>query len=103
MTCTMTAAGYIISDNEGIIYSTGATVDLAWADAEATFATAQIVLLNDDDDSTEQHGSWTRRSGLTVHPATAALIEEIDAKGGACGWRTVGGVACSIEESRDAT
>jgi hypothetical protein len=102
MTDTTTAAGYIISDNEGIIHGAGATVDLAWADAEATFATARIVLLGDDDDSTEQHGSWTRRSGLTVRPATAALIEEIDAKGGACGWRTVCGVACTIEESRAA-
>tara|TARA_R110000868_G_C10735238_1_gene751943 strand:- start:190 stop:501 length:312 start_codon:yes stop_codon:yes gene_type:complete len=102
MTNTMTAAGYIISDNEGTIHGFGATVDLAWADAEATLATAQIVMLSDDDDSTEQNGSWTRRSGLMVHPATAALIEEIDAKGGACGWRAVGGVACSIEESREA-
>jgi hypothetical protein len=99
MTTTITAAGYIISDNEGIIYATGATVDAAWSDAEATFDSAQIALLDNDDDSTEQHGSWTRRSGLTVRPATAGLIDAIDAMGGALAWTDCGGVACTRDEA----
>lgn len=99
MTYTMTAAGYIINDNEGIIYGTGATVDAAWADAEYAFRTARVALLDDDDDSTEQLGSWTRRSGLTVHPASAALLAEVESKGGDLAWRKVGGVAVTRDEA----
>jgi len=98
MTDTMTAAGYIITDNEGIIYGTGATVDAAWADAEYAFRAARVALL-DDDDSTEQSGSWTRRSGLTVHPASAALLAEVESKGGDLAWRKVGGVAVTRDEA----
>jgi len=67
-------------------------------EAGAVDGTVEIVLLDDGDDSTEQHGSWTRRSGLTAWPATAALIDKVESMGGALGWRNRNGVACTRDE-----
>lgn len=94
---TIIASGYIIADNEGTIHGTGASVDLAWQDAEGTLVQAQVTLLDDDADTTGQI-SWTLRSGLTAHPASAALIDFVEASG-TTGWRSVAGVACTIGEA----
>lgn len=90
---------YIITDNDNIVHGSGATVDAAWEDAEYTFRAAGIVLLSDNDDSTEQQGAWTRRSGLTTRSASDALIAEIERAGGNLPWRMVGGVAVTAAEA----
>lgn len=99
MTDTMTAAGYIITDNEGTLHGSGETVDAAWADAEATMADAGIEMLDDDADSTECMGNWTRRSGLRVLPASPALLDLVDSCGGLIAWVVRDGVAITLHEA----
>lgn len=95
-TTSTTPFGYIVSDNENVIHGSGTTVDLAWADAESNFRSAGITLLDDGDDSTEQQGAWTRRSGLRVHPASQSLLAQVEAEGGAKPWRLVDGLAVTL-------
>jgi hypothetical protein len=102
MTQTIEAAGYIIADNEGIIHGCGATADAAEADMERTMNMANITLLEDTDDTTDQLGSWTLRSGLKTYPASATLLADVEGKGGAIGWDTIRGVACTNDEAFDA-
>jgi hypothetical protein len=98
----MTTTGYIVFDNESLIHGTGATAEAAWADAEGTFAAANVELLDDDADSTECHGSWTRRSSLRVCAATAALLAAVTDCGGAIAWHTTAdGIACTRDEYDD--
>lgn len=93
----ITPAGYIVTDNE-LIHGCGAAADAAWKDACDTLRQERIVLLGDDDDSGEQHGSWMRESDLVIRSATRALLDAVQAKGGAIGWRVARGVACTHEE-----
>ena len=97
-TKTIEAAGYIVVDKEGLIYGCGSTAAGAWQEAEETLRQASIKLLSDDDDSTEELGSWTRASGFETWPASAALITQADEAGGAIGWRSVDGVAVTKRE-----
>jgi hypothetical protein len=101
MANTIETAGYVISDNEGIIHVIGTSLDAAWSDLEETFRYAQIVLLDDDDDGAEQQGAWCRRSNLRAHPATAELLREVQDMGGnlPCGWSKLHGVACTPEQA----
>lgn len=94
----ITAAGYIVYDNEGLIHGYGPTADAADADMRRTMDIANIKLLSDADDSTAEVGSWTRESGMKTIAATRALLDMVDSRGGNCAWRTVGGVACTREE-----
>jgi len=99
MTTTITAAGYIVADNNNTIYGTGESVADAWNEMTRVMREAQVVLLADDDDSTDQLGSWTRESGFQVWPATRALLAQVDDQGGDLAWREVGGVACTRAEA----
>lgn len=96
------AAGYIITDNDNIIHGSGDTLDDAWADAENTFGCAGVALLDDDADSTEQQGAWTRRSGLKGMPASAALMDELWDCGGDISWGRVNGIAVTMDEANEA-
>lgn len=92
---------YIIAD-DNLIYSTGATVDAAWAEARSTLASAQVQLISDDADSTECFGSWMRESDLRCHPASPRLVADVDDMGGAIGWRLRDGVAITVDEADEA-
>ena len=100
MTATIEAAGYVVSHNEAV-WATGATADKAWAEFQRAMDEANVALLGDDDDSGDQSGSWTRASDYTIHPASAALISDIETKGGDIGWRIANGVACTVDEAGD--
>jgi hypothetical protein len=86
MTNTVKTAGYIVTDNEGAIHGAGVTADEAWADMKVTMEWAGIALLSDDADSSEELGSWTRESNLTIRPAGASLLAAIEAGGGTISW-----------------
>lgn len=90
--------GYIIHDNEGVIHGSGDSIQSAWEDAEYTFGCAGVTLL-DDADSDAELGAWTRRSGLIVRRATAALLDEIERDGGAVAWSRLNGVAATLDEA----
>lgn len=89
---------YIIAD-DNLIYSTGATVDAAWAEARQTLTSAQVQLIGDDADSDDCRGSWMRESDLRCHPASPGLVADVDARGGAIGWRVRDGVAITVNEA----
>jgi hypothetical protein len=101
MTRTIPSTGYIVGDNEGVIYGYAPTLDAAWTNAETYFRNASIALLDDDADSTEQLGSWCRRSDLIARPASAALIANVEDGGATDGWWMRNGVACTRAESED--
>ena len=92
-----TAAGYIVH-NDNAIWGVGATADAAWEDFRAGMREAGVVILTTDQDADEQLGSWTREGDYTIRPATAALLAEVAARGGAIAWGEIGRVACTIEE-----
>jgi len=96
---SMISAGYIVFDNNGTIHGCGATADAAWSDYKTTMAEANIAVLEDDEDSTEQDGSWTRASAMQIRAASAALLALVNARGGDVAWDTVGGVACTRDEA----
>ena len=89
-----TAAGYIVQDKDGYaIAGFGATADAAWAmtcDGIGTFHDAQ------GDDVAHEVARETQF--LTI-PATAALIAEVELRGGAISWTVVNGIACTDAEA----
>ena len=95
---SITAAGYIVYDNDGVVHGYGATRNDAWYDMMLTFQHAHIELLEDDEEPTDRDGSWTRMSDLTTIPATAALLQHIKDHGGDCSWGMRGIVACTLAE-----
>lgn len=94
---TQESTGYIVTDNE-LIHGYGPSADAAWADAIRTLDMARIKLLADDEDSTEELGSWMRASDLKIRPASPQMLADVEAKGGAIGWRIRDGVAITCDE-----
>ena len=97
MTTTI-AAGYVVI-GEHAIYGVGATADESWGDFRSEMKDAGIAILADDQDSHDYPGSWTRESNHKLRPATAGLLAEVKASGGAIAWGTTNGVACTIQEA----
>ena len=93
-----TSTGYIVIDREQTIYGYGPTSQGAWTNMLRTLHEARITLLDDDADSVEFPGSWTRASGFRILPASAALLELVDTAGGLCRWELIGDVACTEDE-----
>jgi hypothetical protein len=94
---TIAAAGFIIQDKQGnAIFGTGPTVDEAWAQARqeaGPFFDAYGEEVDDERAFTE---------GFRVYGATAALLAQVEAEGGAIAWDVIRGVACTRNESEAA-
>ena len=90
---TIKSTGYIIQDKQGnAIFGYGATVDDAWEmvkDGAAPFFDAYGNEKADEDAYTQD---------FKTYGATAALLAQLAASGGAIAWDVVDGVACTIEE-----
>jgi hypothetical protein len=93
-----TCAGYVVFDNNHVIQGVGATADEAWEDYRDAMKVAGITVLDDDEDSPEQDGSWTRGSEMKISAASADLLALVNRRGGKCAWVTVNGVACTRDE-----
>lgn len=76
------AAGFIVWNMQAI-WGVGATEAAAWTDYEKYI------------DSID-------RDGYQCHPATAALIEQVNDRGGDIMWRMSDGIACTVEEATTA-
>ena len=94
---TITAAGYIIQDLQGMaIYGAGKTVDEAWAqvvDGVRHFNNSYGDTITADEAYETQ---------FKTYGASQALLDRVDDCGGAISWGRVGGVACTIEEEEAA-
>jgi len=91
-----TSVGYVIYDTqEYAIYGAGATVDEAWEqvmdECERPLDTNGALV---DDDA------WY--SMFTVSCASQALLDLVEAEGGAIAWCLVDGVVCAPSEGRSA-
>lgn len=96
-TTTVIPAGYIITD-ETAVWGVGATEAEAWANFHQGMETAGVRVVSDDEDTSDDVGTTTRRSGYGVEPATAALMELIADAGGQVRYAHAGRVACTIDE-----
>ena len=98
MNTMIEAAGYMIQDNQGnAIYGIGATVDEAWAmvvDGVGTFFDAY----GNDIPADQAYETQFKSYG-----ASAALMAQVKAEGGAIAWGVVRGIGCTIAEEELAT
>jgi hypothetical protein len=103
-TTKIECAGYIVSNND-VIWGTGATAQTAWDDFLDGMKQASVKVIDDvdeNDDATndmiENGHEYTRASDHKIEPATAALLAEVEARGGAISWAKIGGVCCTRDE-----
>ena len=93
MTNTLTASGYMIQDLDGYaIHGIGATAEEAWAmvvDGVGAFHDAQ-----GDDVSADV----ARDTQFKTCGATAALMAQVQAEGGAIAWGVIDGIGCTVAE-----
>ena len=99
MTEKITAAGYIVTDGTGLIVGLGATQRAAYADCMSTFRRAGIVVVPKGGGRPLHGARWIRAADLASWPASAALLQLVEAQGGDCPWRKVNGIACTHEEA----
>lgn len=104
-------AGYIVTDNE-VIWSKGDTAEAAW-DALLSFMAIACIQVIDDREyrSTEQQeedeiavaeGGWTMLSNFHIQSASAALLADVESRGGDIAWSSVDGVCCTRDEEDEA-
>jgi hypothetical protein len=96
MTTTITAAGFIVADDSAI-WGVGATADKAWADMLDGMTSAHIRVLDDGEEADDGEAATDADSFHTL-PATAALLAEVESKGGNIAWGTINRVACTVGE-----
>lgn len=93
----MQAHGYIIQDNDGhAIFGFGHTIDQAWSmvvEGVGNFFDAY----GDD-----MPADKAFENQFKAYRATAALIAQVKAYGGAISWTVIDGVACTNKESERA-
>ena len=68
-------------------------------DFRAGMREAGVVILTTDQDADEQLGSWTREENYKIRQATAGLLANVEARGGAIAWEVASGVACTVQEA----
>lgn len=93
MTSTITAAGYVIYNAEAI-FGRGDTETAAWADLANEMQMSKVPHESEADDG---ENFWSE-DHFTAAPATAALLAEVETRGGAIAWGRVDGVACTLAE-----
>jgi len=90
-----------ITHTDDLIYGVGASGADSRIEAHRCLGAAHIHLLRDDDDATDQQGSWMRVSTLRTTPCTDALAALVEARGGDCSWQIVDGVADVVDRDRE--
>jgi hypothetical protein len=100
----LTAAGFIVHDNEAI-YAIGATSDEAWSAFVREMAESPgIVILGENEDTSDlpdipdEPCNWMRESDFHIRAATAALLAMVEERGGNIAWDARRGIACTVEE-----
>ena len=88
----METVGYFVADELGV-YGIGTTETAAWVDCRRVLDLVDVDVLDDDADTTEQSGSWTKLNKFRAYPATVAAIAAVEKLGGNRGWVVQNGVA----------
>lgn len=89
---------YITVDSDcTAIYGTGDTAESSWQDTMRQLGYTEADLIPEGDEA--PFGAVDlRRSHFHTMPATAGLVERVEAEGGNIVWDVVDGVACVAEE-----
>ncbi|UZO91809.1 hypothetical protein [Roseomonas mucosa] len=96
-TTAIIPAGFIIHDDTAV-FGCGATEGAAWADLRAYMDAAGSLPAEDAPEGANTYDE----DDFKVRAATAALLAEIEAHGGALSWSRIDGVACTDDEARAA-
>lgn len=97
MTTTIEPVGYMIQDKDGYaIHGIGATMADAWT--EVVDAVGAFM----DRDGNQIPADEAFDAQFEAYPATAALLAQVAAEGGAIAWGLVQGVACTVDEEESA-
>lgn len=91
-------AGFIIAD-AAAIFGTGPTVEMAWADLKNGMQTAHVPHQSDVDTEDTHCPKYWSEDQFEVLPATAALLADVEQRGGGITWSVVDGVACTEAEA----
>ena len=91
-------AGFIIAD-AAAIFGTGPTVETAWADLKNGMQTAHVPHQSDVDTEDSDCPKHWAEDQFEVLPATAALLADVEQRGGGITWSVVDGVACTEAEA----
>ena len=95
-------AGYIVHDNE-VIWAVGETEQRAWDAFVAEEERAGCRVVPDDSELPESEAHslgvrYVREGDFHIQAASKALLDQVEAQGGAIQWRVVNGVACTVAE-----
>lgn len=98
------SAGFIVIGGDHI-QATGKTADAAWSEFLATMSQSGVTVVDDVDageevtnEMIENGHSFVRASTQKIQAASAALLAEVEEKGGAISWGYQGGIACTRNE-----
>jgi hypothetical protein len=87
-------AGYMIQDAQGnAIYGIGSTVNEAWEMVADVVGSTFFDAYGDPIPADHAYATQFKTYG-----ATAALITQVQAEGGAIAWGVVDGIACTVTE-----
>jgi hypothetical protein len=98
---TLTQAGFIVAD-DAAIFGIGPTEEAAWADLRRGMKLAKIPHESEVEKEDSFCPAYWTEDRFHAYPATAALLEQVEQRGGAISWDTVNRVACTTEESEAA-
>lgn len=104
MSATIEATKFIIAD-EAAIWGCGNSEDAAWADLRRGMSLANIPHESDVDTEDAYCPKYWHEDQFKAIPATAALVADVEKRGGRVEFAMVQGIACTAEEEEafDAT
>jgi hypothetical protein len=97
----LTQAGWIVAD-DAAIFGVGPTEDAAWNDLRRGMKLAKIPHESEVDKEDSFCPPYWTENRFRAQPATATLLETVEAYGGSIAWSVVLGVACTAAESEAA-
>lgn len=94
------SAGFIVHDNNQVIFGLGATSDEAWADFLREMGDANVIVLAKGEERPENR-DYVREEGYPIRAATAALMQLVAERGGSVAWSVARGIACTVAENEE--
>ncbi len=97
MSVTIEATKFIIAD-EVAIWGYGDSEDAAWADLRRGMTLAKIPHQDDVDTEDAYCPNYWHEDQFKAFPATAALVADVEQRGGRIEFAMVKGIACTGDE-----
>jgi hypothetical protein len=100
-TTTLQSAGFIVCDDTAI-WGLGDTAETAWADMLKGMREAGIEVVEEKSEDDLTAAAQTEASKFQTGPATAALLRQVEERGGNIAWGDYRGIYCTRDEMEDA-